>query len=71
MRLHKYLSTISDQMVQLVFQHDARKKAHSVSKQSNKFQQEVDIEDETNETVSCAIQEKKSKEKLKMKELSK
>ena len=57
-------------MLQLVFQHDARKKAHSVSKQSNKFQQEVDIEDETNETVSCAIQEKKSKEKLKMKELN-
>lgn len=35
--LCKYLSTINDWMLQLVLQHDARTKAHSISQQSNKF----------------------------------
>ena len=45
-------------MLQLVIQHEARKKAHSISKQSNQFQQELDIQDETNETASSTIQAK-------------
>lgn len=52
-------------MLWLVLQHDTRKKAHSVSKQSNKFLQELDIQDETNETASCAIQAKEIKRKAK------
>ena len=67
--LNKYFST-NDWMLQLVLQHDARKKAHSISKQNNKFKQELDIQDETNETASLANRLKKSKEKLKMKKLN-
>ena len=44
------------------------RKAHSISKLSNKFPQEIDIHDETIGTVPILYRQKKSKEKLKMKE---
>ena len=42
-RLHKYLSTTKDWMLQLVLFYDAGKKTHSISKQSNKFKQEFNL----------------------------
>ena len=57
-------------MLQLVLQHEARKKAQSISKQSNQFRQEHDTQDETNQTASSTIQAKESNETLKMKELN-
>lgn len=53
--LHKYLSTTNDWMLQLVLRHEARKKAQSISKQSNQFRQEHDTQDETNQTASSTI----------------
>ena len=37
---HKYLSTTNDWMLHVVLFYDAEKKAHSISKQSNKFKEE-------------------------------
>lgn len=68
--LHKYLWTTNDWMLQLVIQHDARKKAHSISQQINKFRQELTIQDEMNEQLPVTYREKKSKENLKMKKLN-
>ena len=63
--LHKYLSTTNYWMLQSALQHNAKKKAHSISKQSNKFRQELDIQDEGNETASCNIQAKEIERKSK------
>lgn len=52
---HMYLSTTNYWILQLVFQHDARKKARSISKESNKFWQELDIQDETSETACYTL----------------
>ena len=65
-RLHKYLSTTNGWMLQLVlFQDDAGKKAHSISKQSNKFKQELNLQDQTHETSTCTLQAKEIKRKAK------
>ena len=40
---HKYLTTTTDWMLHLVLANDKTKKAHSVSKQSYKFKQELNI----------------------------
>ena len=48
---HKYLTTTTDWMLRLVFAHDKTKKAHSTSKQSYKFKQELNIrQNEENDT---------------------
>lgn len=52
-------------MLQLLLQRDVKKKAHSISKQSNKFQQELSIHGKTNETASCTRQAKEIKRKAK------
>lgn len=52
-------------MLQLLLQRDVKKKAHSISKQSNKFQQELGIHGKTNETASCTRQAKEIKRKAK------
>ena len=47
---HKYLAT-ADWMLQLILAHDKTKKAHSISKQSFKFKQELNIhQNEENDT---------------------
>ena len=51
--LPKYLSTTNNWMLQLFY--DAGKKAHSISKQSNKFKQEFNLQDQTNETATCTL----------------
>ena len=57
-------------MLQLVIQHDARKKAHSISQQIHIFRQELTIQDEMNEQLPVKYRQKKSKENLKMKKLN-
>ena len=57
--LHKYLSTTNDWMLQLVLCYDAGEKTHSVSKQSNKFKQEHNLQAQVNETATCTLQAKK------------
>ena len=63
--LHKSLSTTNHWMLQLVLFYDAGKKAHSISKQSNKFKQELNLQDETNETETCTLLAKEIKRKAK------
>ena len=59
--LHKYLSTTNDWMLQLVLFYNAGKKAHSISKHSNKFKQEFNLQDQTNKTGTCSLQTKEIK----------
>ena len=40
---HKYRTTLTDWMQQLVVAHDKTQKVHSISKQSHKFKQELNI----------------------------
>ena len=40
---HKYFTTTTDWMLELVLAHDKTKKAHSISKQSYKFKQELNV----------------------------
>ena len=48
---HNYLKTTIDWMLQLVLAYDKTKKAHSISKQSYKFKQELNIhQNEENDT---------------------
>ena len=54
-RLHKYLPTTNNWMIQLVLFYDAGKKAHSISKHSSKFKQKVNLQEQTNETVICTL----------------
>ena len=56
--LDKYLSTTNDWMLQLVLFYDAGKKAHSISKQSNKFKKDLNLQNQTNETATCTLQAK-------------
>ena len=56
--LDKYLSTTNDWMLQLVLFYNAGKKAHSISKQSNKFKQDLNLQNQTNETATCTLQAK-------------
>ena len=44
---------------------DAVKKAHSRLKKSNKFLQELDVQDEINKTAFCTIQTREIKRKAK------
>ena len=53
------MSTTNDWMLQLVLFYDAGKKANSISKQSNKFKQELNLQDQTNETATCTPHAKK------------
>ena len=53
------MSTTNDWMLQLVLFYDAGKKANSISKQSNKFKQELNLPDQTNETATCTPHAKK------------
>ena len=56
--LDKYLSTTNDWMLQLVLFYSAGKKGHLISKQSNKFKQGLNLQDQTNETATCTLQAK-------------
>ena len=59
----KYLTTITDWMLQLVLGHGKTKKAHSISKQSYKFRRELNIrqnqENDTNTSTKQARDIKK------------
>ena len=46
---NEYLSTTNDQMLQLALIYDAGNRGHSISKQGNKFKQELNLQDETSE----------------------
>ena len=63
--LHKYLSTTKDWILQLVLNHDGKKKAHSITKQSQKFRQELNVETTTNEANPSTVQAKEIKKKAK------
>ena len=60
---HKYLTTTTYWMLQLVLAHDKTKKAHSISQQSYKFKQELSIhqneENDTNTSTKLARDNKK------------
>ena len=68
---NKYLTTLTDWMQQLVVAHNKTQKVHSVSKQSHKFKQELNIhqheENDTNTSTKQAtdIKETANKEGLK------
>ena len=52
-------------MFQLVLFYYAGEKAHSVSKQSNKFKQEFNLQDQANEKATCTLQVEKIKRRAK------
>ena len=54
---HKYLTKITDWMLQLLLTHNKEKKAHHISKQSYKFKQELNIhQNEENDTNTSTKQ---------------
>ena len=63
--LHKYLATTDDWMLQLVLSYETKKKAHSISKQSEKFSQELNLQEQTIETNTCTSQAKEIKVRAK------
>ena len=52
--LQKYLPVTNDWMLQLVLQ----EKADLISTQNNKFKQELNLQDQTNEKDTCTLQAK-------------
>lgn len=68
-KIHKLLTC--DRMhhlkarLQLVPFYNAGKKSHLLSKHSKKFKQELNLQDQTNETVTCTLQVKQIKMKAK------
>ena len=52
-------------MLHVVLLHDTGKKAHSISKQSNKFKQKLNLQDQTNKTAICTLQAKEIMRKAK------
>ena len=57
-RFDKYLSKNNDWMLQLVLFYDPGKKAHPISKESNKFKQELNQQDQPNESTTFTLQTK-------------
>ena len=71
---HKYLKKTTDQILQLVLVHDKTKKAHSISKQSYKFKQELnmmkkDEESDTNTSTKQARDIKKAAKTVELKRI--
>ena len=61
---HKYLTTTTDWMLQLFVAHGKTRKAHSISKQSYKFKQELNMNDE-NDTKTSTKQARNTKKTAK------
>ena len=70
---NKYLTTLTDWMQQLVVAHNKTQKVHSVSKQSHKFKQELNIhqheENDTNTSTKQATDIKKTANKEGLKQI--
>ena len=70
---NKYLTTLTDWMQQLVVAHNKTQKVHSISKQSHKFKQELNIhqheENDTNTSTKQAIDIKKTANKEGLKQI--
>ena len=63
---HKYITTTTDWMLQLFVAHDKTKKAHSISKQSYKFKQELNIhQNDENDTKTFTKQARNTKKTAK------
>ena len=71
--VHKYSSTTNDWMLQLVLFYEYSftilEEKHSISKQSNKFKHQLNLQGQTNETATCTLQARKIKRKAKRKRL--
>ena len=70
---HKYRTTLTDWMQQLVVAHDKTQKVHSISKQSHKFKQELNInqheENDPNTSMKQATDIKKTAKKEGLKQI--
>ena len=69
--LKKYLETNDDWMIQLVRKHEQAKRAHSVTKEANKFNTELNIDCTTNEQLIATKQAKSLKVTAKKESLKK
>ena len=63
--LLQYLDLTNDWMLQLVRVHDNSKRSHSIVKESRKFSQELDIENENMQNMSPTVTAKHRKQKAK------
>ena len=53
--MQKYLETTKDWMLQLVHNHEQRKKLHSIKKESTKFATELNIETAVGTKLLCTL----------------
>ena len=62
--MEHYLKTTNDRYLKLVYQHEKSKKLHSVAKESQRYQQNMDLDDtDHNENPAKQAKEKKKKAK--------
>ena len=69
--MKKYLETTKDWMLQLVHNHDQRKKLHSMKKESTKFATELNIETAVGTNLPCTLQARSLKRRAKQEGLKK
>ena len=69
--IQKQLETTKDWMLQLVYNHEQRKKLHSIKKGSTKFATELNIEIAVGTELSCTLQARNLKRRAKQEELKK
>ena len=63
--MQKYLKTTKDWMLQLVHNHEQRKKLHSSKNESNKFATELNIETAVGTELPCTLQARNLKRRVK------
>ena len=63
--MQQYLEKTSDWMLKLVRDHESKKKTNSISKQSKKYEKELNVKKQSNEELPCTIQAKQVKVKAK------
>ena len=69
--MQKYLETTKDWMLQLVHNHEQRKKLHSIMKESTKFAAELNIETAVGTELPCMLQARNLKRRAKQEGLKK
>ena len=69
--MQKYLETTKDWMLQLVHNHEQRKKLKSIKKKSTEFATELNIETAVDTELSCTLQAKNLKRRAKKEGLKK
>ena len=67
----KYLEITKDWMLQLVYNHEQRKKLHSIKKESTKFATELNIEIAVGTELPCTLQARNLKRRAKQEGLKK